>query len=287
VQGTPGAGEAWPGFDNKQTTSTFGSYVPSDARVSQSSAQPWIKVSLASYTPPHGKTSHFSMWNSGTLPTVWMSTFLATGSDDYYYTVGSHTHVNWGFTAQGIHQVTVQASAFRGPAATNPTPLSAPQTLIFAVGTIARWQATRFTASELQNPAISGLTADPDRDTFTNLTEYAFGLDPKKASNSPLSQGLGLPKYSITTLTGTPHHTLIYPRRKASNRLQADTYTPQFSSSLAGTWSSAGFAVTTATFPAGQNSLNTDWELVTARKPILANEPRGFCRVLVVAGDGF
>jgi hypothetical protein len=159
--------------------------------------------------------------------------------------------------------------------------------LFFSVGTIGRWQATRFTASELQNPAISSLTADPDRDALTNLTEYAFGLDPKNGSLSPIATGLGLPKYSITPFNGTPHHTLIYPRRKATNRLQADTYTPEFSSSLDGAWSNAGFTVSVATFPAPQSSLNADWELVTARKPILFGESRGFCRVVVRAGDGF
>lgn len=40
------------------------------------------------------------------------------------------------------------------------------------------WQAQHFSTSEQADPSISGAEADPDRDGFTNLAEYALGLDP-------------------------------------------------------------------------------------------------------------
>lgn len=285
VQGTPGVGEAWPGFTNTQPINLFRSYIPADARVSQTTARPWIKVSLANYRPPLGKTSHFSMWTTGTTPIVWMSTFLTTGTDDYYFAVGDHNHVNWGFTAQGVHMVTFQASAIL--ASGTPTPVSAPQTMIFAVGTIGRWQADAFTKADLENPNVSGLLADPDRDGHTNLIEYAFGMRPKSGSPSTTPAGLGLPKYSIANIGGVRHHVLTYPRRKAGSRLQPDTYTPQFSANLGSDWTNTGFAVSTAAFSAPLTGLNADWEIVTAMRPILEGEPAGFCRVAVQAGDGF
>lgn len=49
-------------------------------------------------------------------------------------------------------------------------------------GTFAQWQAAKFTAAELANPAISGDNANPDGDHFPNLLEYAMGLEPKTAN---------------------------------------------------------------------------------------------------------
>ena len=40
VQGTPGVGEAWPGIENNQNAGSFGTYIPADTRVSQTTARP-------------------------------------------------------------------------------------------------------------------------------------------------------------------------------------------------------------------------------------------------------
>ncbi len=48
------------------------------------------------------------------------------------------------------------------------------------------WRFARFTAPELANPALSGETADPDRDQLANLIEYALGLEPKTPDTSPV-----------------------------------------------------------------------------------------------------
>ena len=46
------------------------------------------------------------------------------------------------------------------------------------------WLSLFFTANELQNPNLSGWTADPDGDGVTNLEEFAFATHPRE-SDSP------------------------------------------------------------------------------------------------------
>lgn len=288
VQGTPGIGEAWPGFRNDQAEGTFGSYIPSDPRVPQGTARPWIRIQLVDYQPPHGTTSHFSLWNtvSGQPPTVWMSTFNAAVENSYYYSAGSHTHAAFGFTAQGIHRVTFQASAFLGPGATNPTGTSEPFTLIFAVGTTARWRGESFDAVQLADPEISALAADPDGDGLRNILEYAFGTEPLRGGAIPVAEGLGMPVFSLVDEGGTLHQTVTYPRRRAGSRLLPEIYQPLFSDTLDGTWTSAEVITTTEDFPAEQAGLNAVWEKVTSRRPVPEGATKGFARIGITAGDG-
>jgi hypothetical protein len=289
IQGTPGNGEAWPGFDNDQAFGTFGSYIPDDLRVSQENPRPWIKITLAGYQPPPGKTSHFSLWNStpGQPPSVWMSTFDSNVDNAYYLAEGSHVHVWWGFTAQGIHKVSLQSSAYLGPGATRPTGLGDPFTVIFAVGTAGRWQAEWFDAAELDDPAVSGLFADADRDGYFNLLEYAFGTHPRSGGPVPLAEGLGLPTFSLVGDNGTLYQTLRYPRRRAGLRLDPEIYQPLFADSPAGPWTDAGVTTTAVDFPPSQGALNGEWELVTSRRPVPVGQLKGFARIAVTAGDGF
>lgn len=287
VQGTPGNGEAWPGFENNQSA-VLGSYVPTDTRVSQTTARRWIRVSLVSYQPPHGKNARFSLWNtsSGNPPTVWMSTHDANVEDSYHFTEGTHNHLNWGFSAQGIHRIRLRASAFIGPGASNPTGWSETRTVTFAVGTFARWQAERFDSIQLDDPAICGPDADPDGDGLDNRLEYAFGTAPLAGGPMPLADGLGMPAFSLFEDGGLVHQTLVYPRRKAGPRLDPDVYQPMFSDSPDGPWSDNGVIITVAGFPSHQSSLDADWELVTARRPVPQGRTRGFARVAVSVGDG-
>lgn len=289
VQGTPGISEVWPGFDNDQPTNTFGSYIPADPRVSQGLARPWIRISLVDYTPPPGKASHFSLWNtsSGQPPTVWMSTSDTSNDDSFYHAAGSHLHVWWGFTALGVHKVTFESSAFLGPGETNPTGASDPFTLTFTVGTVGRWQATWFDAAELEDPAISGMDADPDLDGLVNLLEYAFGTNPRIGGPVPAEEGLGFPAFALVDDEGTLYETLTYPRRRAGDRLMPEVYQPEFSSDLSGTWTDTGVVTTAEDFAPPLDGLNAEWELVTSRRPLTPGATRGFGRIDVTAGDGF
>ena len=284
VQGTPGIGEAWPGFENNQPPGTFGSYIPEDERLSSIEA-PWIKISLVSHTPPAGSESHFSMWTtSGGIPTVWMSTYETPVENAFFIAEGAHAHMSWGFGAPGIHKVRLQATAFAGPGASNPTGPSAVFTFTFAIGPFARWQAENFTSAELDDPSRSGPKADFDHDGLDNLTEHAFGFDPKNPARTPVAVGLGLPKLSLVEDGGTFFEVLEYPRRRAGEELSPLTYRPHFSGDFA--WSDDGVVTTAGDFPAEQDALNEVWELAVSRRAVGVSAPaRGFARVAVGLGE--
>ena len=57
--------------------------------------------------------------------------------------------------------------------------VATPQATILENDSYATWSATKFSAAELANPAISGAYANPDGDDQQNWAEYAYGLDPK------------------------------------------------------------------------------------------------------------
>lgn len=288
VQGFPGIGEAWPGFRNDQTAGTFGSYIPSDTRVSQGTPRPWIRVQLDKYEPPAGVSSDFSMWSTSTgqPPSVWMSTHDTSVENSYYFAAGSHSHLLFGFTAQGVHRVTFTTSAYLGPGETNPTGLSEPFTLVFAVGTTGRWQAEWFDPAQLADANVSGLSADPDNDGLTNLVEYAFGTNPLQGGAVPIAEGLGMPAFSLVQDGGTIYETVTYPRRRAGTRILPEIYKAYFSSTLDGSWSTDGVTTSLSDFPAAQSALNAGWERVTSRRPVSGRDTQGFVRVGVDAGDG-
>lgn len=286
VQGTPGIGEAWPGFQNGQNSGTFGEYFETDTRLPQpqNNARPWIKVMLKSYTyQGTGITPTFSLWTvSNSTPRIWMTTADGIGSGDFYlYSAGSHVHTNFGFGAMGIYRVSLAATAYRGPGQTNPTSESGLHTITFAVGPVARWQATHFNNTELEDPSISGLAADPDSDGMKNLLEYAFGLDPKNGNRAPLASGLGLPVFSTKSEGGSLYQQLDYPRRRAGDLTKPTSYTAEFTDLKSSAWQTAT-TESVADFTGDQASLNPIWEKVSARRTIPpGQEAAGFGRVRV------
>ena len=56
--------------------------------------------------------------------------------------------------------------------------VATPQATIMKNDSYATWSATKFSAAELANSAISGAYANPDGDDQQNWAEYAYGLDP-------------------------------------------------------------------------------------------------------------
>jgi hypothetical protein len=62
----------------------------------------------------------------------------------------------------------------------------------FGPVSFTNWQSQWFIGSDLSNPAISGPTADPEKDGFSNLQEYAFGLLPTASdSTGMVSSSMG------------------------------------------------------------------------------------------------
>jgi surface-anchored protein len=80
-----------------------------------------VSLTLVGVTGP----GHFSMWQDGLAPTFYMSTADGVDAGDVFtVAAGSHDHVNYGFTAPGTYQVTLQASGVHvvdGAVAGNPT----------------------------------------------------------------------------------------------------------------------------------------------------------------------
>lgn len=99
------------------TTGVFASYFESDPRVN--STGEWIRVRMKSVTGP----GHVSLWASdvGGPIVYWASSNGLDASDTAFILNGSHGDFNWAFTAPGDYAITLEASAFLGPGATNPT----------------------------------------------------------------------------------------------------------------------------------------------------------------------
>ena len=94
----------------------------------------------------------------------------------------------------------------------------------------AAWQQAKFTVGEVADANISGPNADPDGDGFSNLVEYALGLEPKSPSTS------GLPAVS----SDATHWIYTYTRPVGVSDV---TYEVQFSTTLT-TWGVPGVAAT-------------------------------------------
>jgi len=64
----------------------------------------------------------------------------------------------------------------------------------FTPGNFGAWQQTHFSSLELNDPAVSGASADPDLDSFGNLQEFGLALNPRSSSHADT----GLPKLVAT-----------------------------------------------------------------------------------------
>jgi endonuclease/exonuclease/phosphatase family metal-dependent hydrolase len=129
------------------------------------------------------------------------------------------------------------------------------------------WREQNFTAAQLNDPAISGDMADPDRDRIPNLMEYALALDP----NTPDAQGL--PKPGKITIGSTNYMTLTYTKPKVSSDL---TYAVQVSSNLS-TWFSGSTYTTTVSVTDNPGGI-TQTVVVRDRTP-MANQTSRFMKL--------
>jgi len=121
-----GAEETAPG--------SFSTYTETDPRKSGQTSE-WIKLTLQAVRGP----GQVSLWDSDTFgsPRVWWSTSAGgiTSTDVVFGSSGNHAHYNFGFTAPGIYEVDVVASAYLGPGETNLT--SSPvETYHFGIETV-------------------------------------------------------------------------------------------------------------------------------------------------------
>lgn len=112
-----------------------------------------------------------------------------TAEDRTRLVVGSHEHLNLGFSEPGVTYVVFQVVGRRVGVETND--FSLPTPLRFEVEPLppppappfARWQTEHW--PQTQDPAVTGAVADPDGDGWSNLWEYVLGYDPMDARDTP------------------------------------------------------------------------------------------------------
>lgn len=266
------SGYTWPGIENAQS-GTFASYVESDPRAG-SLAQPWVQIGLVGVEGP-GAFSLFQI--QGGSPVVWMTSADGISAQDVFLLASpGHDHMNWAFSEKGVYRVSLKASAFLGPGATNPTAPGDAVDLFFTVGARAEWRATSFTSDEVMNELLAGDAADADQDGIENLLEYAFGTDPRSAS--PLNVEFG--ERAGPELVMVSDGGLVYPALRFFQRIHSDadlSYEVEWSGGLTGGWEEGGEVHNVEDF--GDN-----WERVTIRDDQSVSGAR-FGRVRVIAGE--
>lgn len=115
-------------------------------------------------------------------------------------------------------------------------------------GNFSLWLEGRFTESERAGTAVSGPNADPDG--YSNLSEYALGLEPKSAS-SP-----GLPEVRTTSTDWA------YTYTRPADRSEL-TYTVEVSTNL-GSWTTGGVVHELVSSAAGGETWRARYPLASA-----------------------
>lgn len=140
--------------------------------------------------------------------------------------------------------------------------------------TFADWEESVFTLEE-REAGNTGSLDDFDRDSVSNLFEWAFGLDPKFADarvSGQVEQGMPLveavPAGQGATLT------VHYFRRKSAVEAGVQ-FEVQFSSDLSSPGWSAGASEEVEDF-------DSEWERVSVTDPLPPGAPRRFARVSVI-----
>ena len=115
-------------------------------------------------------------------------------------------------------------------------------------------------------------TADPDGDRVTNLSEFAYNLNPLIADAQPVSPSgtNGLPAARFLSNVSNGILELEFIQRKGASGI---TYTAQFSSDLISGWANGQAPTVT--------SINNDWERVVIRDATPGPNPARFAKVVV------
>ena len=74
----------------------------------------------------------------------------------------------------------------------------------------ANWQAAHFDPNQLNDPQVSGWTADPDHDGIANGLEYFFNTDPLAGTTIP--NAANLPRTAIETFNSSQYATYTFHR---------------------------------------------------------------------------
>lgn len=153
---------------------------------------------------------------------------------------------------------------------------------VLSAETFGSWLHGYFTPAELADSTATGPGSDPDRDSVTNLQEYAFNLDPAFAEVVVMTAGTGLRGLPLVRLepvatTGDTRLTVEFVRRTAASG-SGLAYTVQFTDDLAaGNWQASGTEATT--------SINTRWDRVKVTDGVAVggSVTRRFARVVVTS----
>jgi surface-anchored protein len=280
---------------------TFDSYTETDPRVPTGGPFPWLTVRLAAVRGP----GHFSVWQSNQFggTTVWMSSFAngIDATDKLLLLEGAHAHYNWAFTAPGVYEIDLRASAVL--ASTGQVSQSEVATFHFTVD-----DALKVTSV---TPTASGFLARFNRPidpSALNLYDVAGGtLGPADVTlvgtaGGPVRGSLVVPTASIPNpSTGNPE------RAKALNAVEfvrtggplaADTYAVTLRGETTAFASNRGFKTTPTPATAGVLDGNGDGTTgdsyigsftVTANAVRLVSLPdfvRGFGQAVNVPANG-
>lgn len=171
----------WPGIAIENTDSNLlHSYVETDSRVSDAPAQ-WVSIDLLSVDFQGEGSGNLSMWQAGSPPRLYWSTFSEPAEGNRYFIFrGTHEHMNWGFSQPGLYEIEIQASAFL---ADNPQErvYSDPVSIQFYVDPYGLWVHQHFSEEE-ESAGVSAPEQSPFGSGLSNSIAYALGIDPRQVT---------------------------------------------------------------------------------------------------------
>jgi hypothetical protein len=177
-----------------------------------------------------GGISLSSLSNAPGTGIIWGMYNLANGAV-VAYDAGNVAHELWDSQQNAVRDSLGNYVKFASPTISNGkvyVPTAASNLVVYGLlsAPYQIWRSSNFTAAELTNPAISGDLANPSGDGIPNLMAYAFGINPKVATQS------GLPVTGIQNLGGTNYLAISYKEVLYDTDIN---YTVQVSSDLI-TW---------------------------------------------------